>query len=159
MSNESRDPRGGLATVEAAVLVYGVVGALDLLKAWSHSPIERFGWVALLVWVAPVVWLRRRTGGGSPGRPAMLGAAVALGFVGAVGSLNVLQHAGLAVAVMSVTPVRGICWVWLVAAVSWTPLLGWALKGLPVAVIPAVRLLVALMGAVALMRRAKEGSR
>lgn len=165
MSNVSREEgggRSGIVAIEAAVLAYALSGSLDLLKAWSHSPIERFGWMALVIWAFPVALLRSRRGGtgaAGPARPLLLGLSVSLVFLGGVSSLNLLQHWGLVLGVMAVTPVRVPSFVWVVAAVSWMPLLGWCLKSLPVVVIPAIRLGIATAGALALMRGTKEGAR
>ena len=49
MKTEKNFPLVGLA-----VPLFCAWQARDLINAWRHSPHDRLGWLALLVWLAPV---------------------------------------------------------------------------------------------------------
>lgn len=125
-------------------LAWTLVWCVDLAQAWRDSPYDRFGWLAAAGWVA-WVWLAGRRAKCVPG--LWLAAAWGVSFVGVAGELNVLQHAGLALA--------GAAWagggrrgmIALVLALGWVPALGWALKGAGAEVVPGLRLTTALVAA------------
>lgn len=50
--------------VELAILAFCAWLSRDLLNAWQHSPHDRFGWLARLVWLVPLGlrWRQKYTG-------------------------------------------------------------------------------------------------
>jgi hypothetical protein len=70
-----------------------------------------------------------------------------LSLLGALGSLNVLQHAGLALSLAGLMPWRWGHALWLAAAASWMPVCGWALgRHFAVEVVPLARMGIAAAG-------------
>jgi len=91
-----------------------------LLQAWRHSPFERFGWVALMIWLIPVA--RMVCAGADTSRHFKLAiVSLALSFIGVIGDLNVLIYCGLAGIMGSIAHVSGRAWLWLLLAVCWMP--------------------------------------
>jgi hypothetical protein len=84
--------------------------------------------VALLIWSIPVVLIlmgRLSPPEASPARPLLLGMGLLSSLLGSLGSLNVLQHIGLAMALGALLPWSWCNLPWLIAAISWMPALGW----------------------------------
>jgi len=122
------------------VLAYCVWQSSDLLGTWLRGSTEAWGWLMFGLWLVPAVVAAIR--GSSDDRPQyrLLAAAVVLTLVGQVTWLNVLQHAGLALAIVGWRqPVRGQ-WVWLASGVLWMPVSGWLSAGTAAGWEPAVRL-------------------
>jgi hypothetical protein len=135
------------------IILFCAYGCQDLLDAWRDSPFDSLGWIALSVWGLPLLVLRREEweeGGGREGggaSPALLGAGLGMSLLGALGSLNVLQHAGLALSLAGLLPWRWGHAPWLAAAVSWMPVFGWALgQRCAVEAVPLARMGVAAAG-------------
>ncbi len=151
--------------IEAAITGFALWTARDLVNAWLHSPLDRGGWLAWLLWCVPVAWtmvgFRGTAGRRLPGMPAPARSAppqVRAGFLaGALGcavaasgsDLNVLGHLGLAVALAAWArpPRPGAVWVWLVTAVAWMPVFGWLTGGTFGAALPLVRVVCVAVGA------------
>ena len=137
------------SVVGMAVCLYCGWQCADLLRAWGHAPLERFAWVALLIWCAPVAWMWPRGSehdAEAQGCPALLGLGLCLALAGALGSLNVIQHVGLALAIGGLLPWSGKRVFWLASAVSWMPVFGWLAgrcAGLDAPHVLVVRLLLA----------------
>lgn len=136
----------------------------SILQAWRHSPFDKLGWMAFLVWLGPLLLGLggyRATSGpketDSSLTPWLLGSALILVVAGIVSSLNALKYAALACSLVGL--LRWNAWnlVWLVAAVSWMPWLGWVGGGMGSHTLPGLRLAVAaagmLCGCRALMKR------
>lgn len=149
-----------------AILVYCAWQAADLLRAWQASPYDRLGWVALAVWLAAFPALRfsggRKEYVARGPSPVLAGGALVLAGLGTMGSLNVLQHLGLACALAAWLPVGGTRRAaWLLASLAWMPVFGWMGSRLfPLAVLP-VRLVVTAAAAsfAARSERAVEGGK
>lgn len=105
-----------------AVLAYAAWNVADLVGAWRHSPFDRAGGLAMAIWLLPVLPAYRRFRPADAIRPAV---ALALTFLGAMAQLNVLQHAGFAVAAGMPAKAGPGTWVWMAGAVSWMPALGY----------------------------------
>jgi hypothetical protein len=91
-----------------------------LLQAWQHSPFERFGWVALIIWLIPAARMVCR--GADTSRDFKLAIiSLVLSFIGVIGDLNVLVYCGLAGVIGAMANVSGRGWLWLVLAVCWIP--------------------------------------
>jgi hypothetical protein len=137
----------------AAVAALTALGAGNLLNAWRHSPYDAWGWVALLVWLAP---LGRRHGAGEP---LLLWsyAGLALALLGQLVEMNTLKYAGFATAVAAFAPMRSWRgWVWWITASAWLPALGWAVAPyLSSGAVPWLRTFLAGLGAVTALTAAR----
>jgi len=118
--------------VGISILLYCCWQASDLIGAWRFSALDRFGWLVFLIWCTPFVlyFKRQSENGKETGINAMLlGFGLFFSVLGQLGSLNVLQHIGLALAIAGLMPFRmksSRMWIfWLCASISWMPLLGW----------------------------------
>lgn len=150
---------------------YGVAGGLvtllslcwcvDLLNAWKHSPMDQCGWVALLIWLTPLLIFA--TQANSPlrldsRRIVVFIVALSIGALGRLTSLHVLQHIGLTIALAGW--LGGFRWTvvaWSSCAVCWMPAFGWATsKVAPSEVVLASRLILAILGASTLVRYRSE---
>jgi len=136
-----------LRLAEAMVLAYCLWHARDLLSAWQRSPHDRLGWLALFIWLVPVLYRGRHLRRDPPGwSPLLLGLGLALSFIGEMGSLHLLNHLGLATALAGLAQVTPRQLPWVVTAVSWMPLLGWTGSHLfPFMILP-MRLALATAG-------------
>jgi hypothetical protein len=141
-----------LPVVAAAYVAWN---ARDVASAWLHSPFDRFGWLAALIWISPAVryFARNR-------RAVEMGwiwAGVVATLAGSLADLNVLKHAGLALAAAALParntrPAWAFC-LWLASAPCWMPALGWALKSLGPPSTNGVRLALSLFAAAMLYRK------
>lgn len=132
--------------VETAITLFAAAQARDVAWAWVHSPYDRTGSLAFVLWLAPAVWVAWRRLETPPPRWRVW---VALVFtaIGGMSGINFLNYLALAVALAGCFPLLGARrWRWLVLSLSWMPLLGWlaAKAGLPVAAVAGLRLLLAL---------------
>jgi len=120
----SRNP----PVVGIVIFLYCTWNSRDLLWAWQRSPYDRYGWLAMLIWCTPLLmfWIRPpgRTGSAPP-QWIFLGTGLLLSFLGVIGSLNVLQHIGLAFTAAGLIPFSWLHVVWICSASSWMPALGW----------------------------------
>jgi len=118
-------PARSLTLAATAVCALTALGANNLINAWRHSPYDAWGWVALLIWFAPL--LRRTV---AP-RPVLLPwsyGGLALALLGQLVEMNTLKYAGLATACAAFAPMRHWRgWFWWLTAAAWLPALGWAL--------------------------------
>ncbi|MCP5522488.1 MAG: hypothetical protein H7A46_13165 [Verrucomicrobiales bacterium] len=134
-----------LPLVEWGTLAFCVWAARNLPNAWLVSPMDQGGWVALTLWLVPLVWHRwrhPRTAG------AVRGVFLVAGLGGALLSrlteLNAAGYAGLAVALAAWMPPGWRTWWWLAGAISWMPVLGWMLAGLTAVWVLPIRVLLAV---------------
>ena len=86
----NRRPQSGAI----AIAVYCAFQSSHLVAAWRHSPFDRWSWIALLIWLAPLgaVWTRT---------PAefrlgrlnhwLLGLALLVSLLGTVTSMNAIK--------------------------------------------------------------------
>jgi hypothetical protein len=131
----------GLAT---AVFTAWSAGAL--FEAWQHSPFDRADAVAWVIWIAPVVASLLASGEASLG---WLIAALAISMAGAFLELNLAKQIGFAVACAGLTGGRMSFWLWLPAALSWMPVLGWCVSGLGTTMVGGLRVALAAAGTTA----------
>ena len=132
--------------VGLATLLFCALMCADLPRTWHDSPFDRGGQAILALWFLPVLvavlapW-RAGAAGGRYAHSSLL-AAISLGLLmlGTAASLNVLQHAALALAAAAFMPRSGWTLLWLGLAVSWMPALGWATDGLGVPMVVGLRL-------------------
>ena len=133
--------------VEFSILAFCLWLARDLLDAWLHSPHDRFGWLAMLIWVTPLA-ARLRLQAGMPANALFLGAAIIFGAFGELTEFHVLGHFALALALAAWLPKSYRLAVWFIAAPAWMPVLGWEMAHFPEGVIVFSRLGLALAGAI-----------
>jgi len=137
--------------VELAVLLFAAWQASDLPEAWQHSPHDRLGWLALLVWLAPLV---RRLAGKArrefSANPYLLGSAILTGTLGELTELHFFGHAALALAAAAWIKTSWRSWLWLATAVAWMPVFGWWLTDFSGGTVFALRLLLAMAGVICL---------
>jgi len=124
--------------------------AADLLHAWRHSPYDRLGWLALVVWAVPAARAVGRGAKPAYGLKLAIGSLI-LALVGVLGDLNFLVYWGLAGTIGSLAGVFGRAWLWLGLAVCWMPVFGWFGSQLHLPALPVniLRLLAALGAAAA----------
>lgn len=130
-----------------AILVFCAWQAADLVVAWRHSPFDRLGWVAFLIWLGPALYDWVRTS--STREPALgyLLAALVLAFAGRLLDINAPRSLALGCALASFVTPTGPRLIWALTAVAWMPVMGWVLRDLPPVAVGGLRCLVALAGA------------
>ena len=135
--------------VRFAVVVYCGWQSRDLLGAWRSSPFERFGWVALVLWLVPLIVEQARNAGSPGARAGSSGLSwtgLGLTSLGTIGEVNALQYAGLACALAGILPWSWRKFPWLLSAVSWMPAFGYLVsQPWPDLVLPARLALAALV--------------
>ncbi len=110
------------------ILIYCMINAADLIPTWVVSATDALGAAALLLWSSPVLvfWgLHFSSPGEIRERPVILGLALLSSFAGMLGSLHVLGHAGLALALGALLPRMAFHTVWLACAIAWMPAFDW----------------------------------
>lgn len=96
-----------------------------LVNAWRHSPFDRLGWLAFLLWLAPWMAALHAPNRDAPMLRRMSWAALPTLVAAALGDLNVLRHMALVLALAASFRPRRLAWTWLVLGVCWMPALGW----------------------------------
>lgn len=140
--------------IEVAVLGYCIWQASDLITSWVTAPAVRYAWIAFIIWCAPAVYyvthtiLKREK---KESEPILLGAAIVVSLIGGIGSLHMLGHIGLALAIAGLMPFRPLVVIWLFTAISWLPSFGWMLKSLPFVIIPIIQIVLASFGSALLL--------
>jgi hypothetical protein len=112
-----------------------------LIEAWRHAPFDRWGWLAFVLWLAPLAWRAgRHPGDLGSGFTSLSWAALGLLLTGSLADVNALTYGALAVALGRLMPRRRVTFVWLALAVAWMPVLGWLGAGLGPSGMTALRL-------------------
>ena len=160
---EGIDHRNQILGAGIVVSLFALAMAIDLPSAWRHSPYDRLGGVAFLLWILPVlVSMARQL---RQAGPADLAAslhwpvvALMLVMLGTVTSLHVVKHMALACAVAFFLPRGPWRAFWLLLAISWMPVLGWAMAscGAGLGVVHAGRLMLALLAVACGMASARQ---
>lgn len=124
----NRRPQSGAI----AIAVYCAFQSSHLVAAWRHSPFDRWSWIALLIWLAPLgaVWTRT---------PAefrlgrlnhwLLGLALLVSLLGTVTSMNAIKYVALAISVLGMIRWRWTHLVWFAGAAAWMPAFGYFAAG------------------------------
>ncbi len=152
-------PRQQPPFVELTVLLFAVWQSQDLLNAWQHSPHDRFGWIALLVWLTPLV--ARLTGGSiasAKANPFLLGGAIFAGALSSLTELHFFGHIALALALAGWLKISWRKLIWVATALAWMPALGWLLADLSSPIIITLRLTIALAGAICIWPKLKTAN-
>ncbi|MSU57145.1 MAG: hypothetical protein EXS35_03010 [Pedosphaera sp.] len=145
--------------VALAVVAYCGWRAFDLVDAWRDSPFDKFGWLALIVWLSPLAWLlaRAEADPNLPNEiPVLLWIGLGLSLFGTLGAFNAFHYAGLACALVGMVRWAPRNLPWLLASVGWMPVFGYYVSQvMPQFMLPA-RILVALLGAAWTIRAASR---
>ena len=140
--------------VELAILAFAAWQSHDLINAWQHSPHDRFAWLALLVWLMPLV-IQIVCGEKISASPFMMGAAIISGTLGELTELHFFGHIALALAFAAWFRISWRSLLWLAAAVAWMPVLGWWLANFSGSLVLVLRLALALVGIIFLWPKIK----
>lgn len=126
----------------------GLLGGDALVHAWQHSPYDRLGWLALILWALPAARAIWRGGSANGAFPVAM-ASLVMALIGVLGDLNFLVYWGFAASIGSLARVARRGWLWLVLAVCWMPVFGWFGSQLHLGAMPVnlLRLLVAAAAA------------
>jgi len=126
------------------VCLYAAWNARDLVMAWHHSPFDRQGWIAFIIWTAPILLQGCRGRWSANGY--LFGLALGVSLVGVIFDLNAVKYAGLALACGGFFPYRTtLLLFWLACSVSWMPALGWMLSFMGALTVNLIRLVVAAL--------------
>lgn len=130
--------------------LFSLIQSRDLLVVWRHSPLDRLGWVSLLIWLIPpfFVWQRGGPTGFCKTSGGFLTAAILLLLAGGLFELHALNHLAVALSLTAIARPPGHLWPWLAGSLSWMPILTWVAKDLPSWGLLVMRLVVATTGAV-----------
>jgi hypothetical protein len=116
----------------------------DLVAAWRFAPYDRLGAVAALAWLVALVVGARNSSRLARG---WLAAGGLVSFVGVAGELNVAQHGALALVAGAVAGGGLRAWWFLLLALGWMPVLGWALRSAGPEVVNGLRVLTGVTAA------------
>lgn len=94
----------------------------SLPTAWLRDPSNRFGGLAMAMWLAACLSLSKKNPAAR--LPAWI-SSLGLLVLGQLGSLQLLKHAALAILVASLCPGRAPFFLMALAALAWTPAWGW----------------------------------
>jgi len=116
-----------------AISLYAAWNARDLPLAWMHSPYDRMGWLAFLLWLQPLgcFWMCRQVLGAELFKQsgvALFALGLAVSFTGVVVDLNAVKYLGLALSLGGFLPPGPALWAWLGCAAGWMPVIGWTLS-------------------------------
>jgi len=115
-------------SARVAITLYCAIQSRELLDVWFRSGYDRFAWLILLLWILPIV-IPRLLGHTStvPEKQSliMMPVALLLTLIGQVGSLHIVQHTGLAIALASWVPFSLYQGLWIASAITWMPSFGW----------------------------------
>jgi hypothetical protein len=140
------------------VLVLAAWDSRAIVPAWMHSPLDKFGWVALMLWVGAAIWFWSQGRSQGEGRAFWIGLSMLFLAGGAVSGLNTLGYIAFALAVAALP---GWSWKtlgWFLCSLSWMPPLSWAANALPIPMLLGLRLALAVAGAVILLFPKGTGS-
>ena len=131
---------------ELAILFFAMWLSRDLVNAWRHAPHDRLGWLALLVWLAPLALRVKNDRTELSANFYLLGAAIVSGLLGELTEIHFLNHVALALALGAWLRLSLRSLSWLLAAVAWMPIFGWWLADFSAGMVLIFRLALALAG-------------
>lgn len=137
------------AAAGIAICLYAIWNARSLMTAWLHSPYDRWGSIAFLCWIVPVIflWTVRFFANGAEDRSistAVPGIALAVSFAGSATDLSALKYLGMALSIAGFLPVRPATLAWLGCAAAWMPAAGWAFSTYSPALVNSTRAVIGL---------------
>lgn len=130
--------------VELAILFFAMWLSRDLVNAWHHSPHDRLGWLALLVWLTPLALLLKNDRAELAANSYLLGAAILCGLLSELAEVHFLNHVALTLALSAWLKFSWRKLPWLLAAVAWMPIFGWWLADFSAGMVLIFRLALAL---------------
>lgn len=131
---------------EWAVLLFAAWRSRDLLNTWQHSPRDRLGWLALVVWLAPLAPQLVNRRGQAGANAYMVGAAIVCGLLGELAEVHFCNHVALALALAAWLKGSLHALPWMLAAAAWMPVFGWGLADVSSGRVLICRLALALAG-------------
>jgi len=137
--------------VALAVTIYCGWSAREMVNSWWHTPFNRLGWLAFLIWLLPLIreTCRRRI---EP-LPVLLWGGLACSLVGTIGEQNSLCYVGVACALAALPQWSfAVRLLWLAASVSWMTIFGYFMQRASVSGANVMRLrLIAVACAISLI--------
>ncbi|BBM86895.1 exosortase-associated EpsI family protein [Candidatus Uabimicrobium amorphum] len=114
--------------VVVVAFVYILLNLGELCSSWWRSPLEKYGWLVVGVWLVPCIYhlyknrqLRCNF--------LLLSVAILCTFLGCVGDLNTLCYIGFACFVYSLmTKINATTLLWAVSGVVWMPAFSWLIS-------------------------------
>lgn len=138
--------------VQLLALLFCAWQAKDIYYSWSDTPFLRGGLLTFVIWIIPAAtyWMmpRHQKDDVRPWSFELMCAAVVISVIGMIGSVNVVKHVALALAVWSLTPIHWGTVPWLVTCLAWMPAAAYFLKGFQLNHVIAGRVILAVSGAV-----------
>lgn len=132
-------PRGAAVL---AIAAYAIWSSRSLYAFWRDDPYGYTGWIALAIWLLPLLARPIRQARGSD---VLLVAGLVLTLLGHVVEIHALHYAGLALIVGSAASWNAGTAVWILGAVSWMPVLGYLAKAAPSSVVCIGRIVLAVV--------------
>lgn len=111
-----------------AIAAYCAFQSDNLFLAWRTSPFDYLSWIALLIWILPIVFMAMdpdpefQVGRIEHG---LMGTALLVSLLGTMASLNALKYLGLAISLVAIIRWIPVHIVWFVGAASWMPAFGY----------------------------------
>jgi hypothetical protein len=135
------------SVVAIAIVAFCTWRSSGIVGAWQSDPQNFLGWVALLLWLVPSVYIWAEPSLTNESASfALLWIGLGFSILGSLGSLNAFHYFGFACAV---TATVGWSWrllPWLLSAVAWMPVFAYfASKVVPQPVIMPARVTLALI--------------
>ncbi len=109
--------------VHVAALLFVLCFQGSLVNAWLISPLDKGAWIALLIWITPILlyrcgWLNVPAKV-SLDNTSLLMIGIILTVLGIIGSVNSLKTLGLAFALASFVPLHPVAILWLISSLAW----------------------------------------
>lgn len=125
MSNEYRPWPSKIGLI---VLLFCITPTFDLMDAWTSSPADRWGWIALLIWISPLAmmrWIRGQHDLIGEENQLLYLAALLTTLAGQVGRVNAIEHFAVLLACGGLLKCSVRSLVWMCAGACWLPAFGW----------------------------------
>ena len=135
------------------VVVISVARAWDLVTVWRHSPLDRFGWLAFLLWALPAFFAAARR---APRRNFLSALALALVVAATVTDRHAFGHCALAVSIGAMAGLSLGSVVWLISSVGWMPALTWVGLNLSGPAMAGMRFAIVAIGMAFLIRELRR---
>lgn len=138
-----------------------------LFKAWRHSPFDRFGWLAFLLWLVPLIipfccgntprQIPEPRESVLPPTCALSWIALIIAVLAVIVDVNAMRYVALALALGAWMPRHWLTIVWLVLAIAWMPALGWLGASLKATGLNGLRVLLGAFAAGIWALKMKKG--
>ncbi len=140
-----------------AMVLYAAWSSRSLYSFWRDDPYGHTGWIAMLIWLSPLLAKPIRLAKGSD---ALLLIGLACTLLGHVLEIHAFHYAGLALIAGSAAGWHAGTLVWVAASVCWMPVLGYLAKAAPAQTVCIARIVmaVAFAAVLLLLTRVTEGA-